>query len=208
MSPEPEQTSMSEVAEASPEASIAEPGSEFIVRVNKTDQKLGMKLDIAVPSHTFVASISDGLITEWNKLTPELAVLPDDQLVKINGEEGEGKAFEDKLKSASGTLELTFKRPVHSTFTLNKDGQPLGLSLRLVSGTMALGIAAIKDEGAWKACEGIEDVQVNDRVVMVNGVRDTSENMLEVIKTQEALDLSVCCYAMSASEELILTFRV
>lgn len=189
---------MSEVAEASPEALVAEAGSEFIVRVDKTNQKLGMKLDIAVPNHTIVLSLADGLIADWNHMNPELAVLPDDQLVKVNGEEGEGKAFEDKLKNASGTLELTFKRPVHSTFSLNKDGKPLGLSLRVTLGTMALGIVAIKDEGAWKACEGVEDVQVNDRVVMVNGVRDSSEKMIEVIKTQEALDLSICCYAISA----------
>eukprot|EP00930_Biecheleria_cincta_P065722 TRINITY_DN51597_c0_g1_i1.p1 TRINITY_DN51597_c0_g1~~TRINITY_DN51597_c0_g1_i1.p1 ORF type:complete len:208 (-),score=31.96 TRINITY_DN51597_c0_g1_i1:16-639(-) len=202
MGPEPKEACSSMVSEGTSETSVASAGCEFIVRINKTDQKLGMKLDISAPSHTIVFSVEDGLIAEWNKQNPDLAVLVHDQLVKVNGEDGEGKAFEEKLAEASGVLELTFKRPVQSTFTLKKDGKSLGLVLRMIAGSMALGITAIKDEGAWKACEGVEHVHVNDRIVMVNGVRDAAEKLLEAIKTQESMDLCVCCYSVPADELL------
>ncbi|CAE7428538.1 unnamed protein product [Symbiodinium natans] len=55
----------------------------------------------------WIASVGSGLVAEWNKAKPEMAVAANDRIVSVNGHSGATDILLEKLRSSDDTMVLT-----------------------------------------------------------------------------------------------------
>jgi len=78
--------------------------SQFTIALMRsgTANKLGVDIELEPPSrHTYIRiqNIVEGMINEWNIENPELAVVPDDVFVEVNGIGGDAQRMIDEFQN-------------------------------------------------------------------------------------------------------------
>jgi len=87
---------------------------EFAIQLDKSVEgaKLGVDIDRSDKGISItVREIASGLIEDWNKAHPDLAVEQCDRIVAVNGRRGSANDMVAALKAASSKLELVIARP-------------------------------------------------------------------------------------------------
>ncbi|CAE7219084.1 unnamed protein product [Symbiodinium pilosum] len=55
----------------------------------------------------WIASVGSGLVADWNRNKPELAIVPHDRIMSVNGHSGATDTLLEKLRSSDDTMILT-----------------------------------------------------------------------------------------------------
>lgn len=167
-------------------------GSMFFADIEKTaDAKLGVHFDVMPKvSAPVVISLAPGSIVDaWNQANPDKAVQVDDCLYTVNGDSSKPI---DKI-APGGTLQLGFLRPKPITISLQKaEGKPLGLSMS--QGSNAIYIMGFMEGGLFEKTALAEGIKAGDRIVSVNGKRESPSAMMQALKDSDSVQLLILSY--------------
>jgi len=175
---------------------IVVPGTAFSFSVEKVPQEtLGLRIIQSLPQMTgIIVSIDDdgvmggGKIKKW------------DQIMSICGHDA--GPDEAKLQAAvaagkeSRDLSVWLQRPQELVVNLERDkGQHLGLSVSYCTSDGVLLVTQVVEGTVSDGLAGKHGIRVNDCIVEVNKFKDESHAMLQQIRTERCLTLTVLRYA-------------
>lgn len=159
---------------------------------------IGMNLDVTDLVSLVVVDILPGSIREWNEAQPrpgqQLRV--NDRIVEANGASEDAQKMLCVLKDST-MWQLVVQRPAEYRAVIERHGVlSLGLDLRYALTGTSLMIADIGDGPIkdWNARSSTRKVKKFDRIIELNGVRGSAQQLLRAGKGQETLDMCILQY--------------
>eukprot|EP00811_Abedinium_folium_P008072 NODE_17454_length_941_cov_7.590909.p1 GENE.NODE_17454_length_941_cov_7.590909~~NODE_17454_length_941_cov_7.590909.p1 ORF type:complete len:194 (+),score=26.21 NODE_17454_length_941_cov_7.590909:271-852(+) len=154
---------------------------EYVVVINNPSE-IGLDVKRRNDGFLVVQDLKEGPISVWNRNNPDYQVQKLDTIVAVNDRRSVSGIL-DELRKV-GHTRMLMQRPLHSRIRLNKQGQRIGLQLKvrrshgreIVVETVETGF--ISD---WNRRNPDKPVKPGDRLIGVNGVRDDPALMLERI---------------------------
>lgn len=149
-----------------------------------------------------VKGINDGAVKAFNNRYPAQAIQLYDELTLLD-QATSSKEIKSKLGSSKlpAMLKIGLDRPRAVQVTLVKPGM-LGIKLDFKATSAGCVVEEVLPEGLvtkWNATRPeSERVRKGDRVVKINGEPYLGSKMLEVMKQEDRLDLTVLKYSSSA----------
>jgi len=171
---------------------LASKYEEFVVELQRTpDRAFGLNFHSSDGQMLIITEVLPGaLLSRWNETCLSSQVVrPWDCLYQVNGRSGFSQELVAQLKNI-GRVELCFRRPWESNVTVNKNGKVLGL---LLSPTTGAGLY-VQDVQAGAAMEAGVQIKAGDHIMAVNGQQTSAMDMIEMIKTNDLLNLKVLSY--------------
>lgn len=167
---------------------------------------LGLEVDttatVKAQGGLMVKGINDGAVKAFNNRYPAQAIQLYDELTLLD-QATSSKEIKSKLGSSKlpAMLKIGLDRPRAVQVTLVKPGM-LGIKLDFEATSAGCVVEEVLPEGLvtkWNATRPeSERVRKGDRVVKINGEPYLGSKMLEVMKQEDRLDLTVLKYSSSA----------
>lgn len=182
-------------SEATAAASVTVRASQtFQVSIPKGDRKLCIDINFHDQQTLLLTKVNEGPILDFNRENPSQELAPGDRIEVLNGVRGDAQAMLDACRTSS-TLSITAQRCEERTihFVRSASRQKLGLSSQIVD-MMTLIVTKIDDEGLvaeHNAKQPEYDIDREDRIIGVNGVRSNAAKLLQTIETADEWQLVV-----------------
>merc|ERR1719188_1552984 len=167
------------------------PPSQFIANLGAKGADLGLAFDIGHPTSLYLGKLPEaGPIKDYNaKADVDSQLKAGQYITAVNGVGGTGKVLSE-LVTTTPKVEFTVRRPMQ--FTVAFDGGPLGLEVGI--DTTSLIVSKIDDgskASKWGIANPALKIEENDRIIAVNGKRDTGANLCECLKTAKSIRLII-----------------
>mmetsp|Transcript_99665 Transcript_99665/g.121884 ORF Transcript_99665/g.121884 Transcript_99665/m.121884 type:complete len:234 (+) Transcript_99665:65-766(+) len=171
----------------------------FVVNVPMGGQKLGLEMDTTAAAKAqgglMVKGIQAGAVQAFNERFPKQAIKIYDNVMKVD-EVSTTKEMKAKISSSSPpeTMKISLDRPRAVQVTLVKPGM-LGVKLDFKANSAGCVVEELMSEGlvtTWNAYQPESDrVRRGDRIVEINGKAYEGAQMMEVLKKEFRLELTV-----------------
>lgn len=180
------------------EMKAPEVGSFSVEVPSKELSYLGLDVDhVAQGNGVMIRSITEkGAVEAFNTAVPSQSLRPYDVIVAFN----DVSTFEgiyEKVKSLMPEkVTLAVLRPKKTKVTLNKTG-PLGVKLDYKGTSTGAVIGEVNPSGvvaSWNASHPDEKMNSNDRIIECDGKMCTGPELLEYVKKETKLSLTVLAY--------------
>mmetsp|Transcript_31981 Transcript_31981/g.74927 ORF Transcript_31981/g.74927 Transcript_31981/m.74927 type:complete len:246 (-) Transcript_31981:61-798(-) len=181
---------------ADPDSKLPPEDEDFWVTINKGEDGVTGLIVETTGDIVFVAKVKDNLgpLHEWNASAPaEQKVCVGDRILQVNDVIGTGPGLTQAMKE-SQELRMRVRHPKRLTIKLEKAGRGLGITLNEVNAKIemlrirAVGKGVLQD---WNNDNPDSAIQVEDRIVKVNGVMRDPEAMLKTLKESSELELEI-----------------
>jgi len=160
-------------------------------------ETIGINLDVTDCVSLIVVDIFPGAIQLWNSQHPEGPNLQvNDRIVKANGQSNDADKLLTALKH-SQTWTLVVQRPVEFKAVINRAGSlALGMDLRYAPNGTTLMISEVEDGPIkdWNALSTEWKIKKFDRIIELNGVRGSSQELLHAGMDKETLHMCILHY--------------
>jgi len=159
------------------------------------DEALGIEVETLDSETALVLDIKDGAFRRWNKENKGRAVNIGDKIIEVNGISGNSTQILQTLKSSS-RLDLQLQRSQLVQVSLDLAGKDLGLSIVAAprSATVMVKTVLPGAISEWNALNWDEQVKEGDRIYMVNGKYQNLNKVLEGLRKNDRLEMSVWAY--------------
>jgi len=177
---------------------LVEGPSEFIATVIRGSELNGLAMDVdsADGFTLLVKEVKAGPILEWNRqmVNKGLDIRTHDRVVEVNGVRGDAADLMKVIKS-SRKVELLVRRPTAFRLSVAKGSSidSIGAAVDATDGKTLL-IAGVRQSGLlgeWNKEHWQKPVRKNDRIIEVNGIRGDAPRLLDLIKSEDRLDLLI-----------------
>lgn len=164
--------------------SIAEPAVDLGLDIEKQSPRL----DVAV------LRVRDGPIKDWNEHNPTQAIVHGDSIIAVNDCSLHTEEMLAELQKP-GKLRITFRKAQEFNVSIVKseDASTMGIDI-VHSGNVSLFIrnvrAGLIEEHNRKSGRD-SAIDAGDRIVVVNGSRGDSTNLLDLIKASKTLNMTI-----------------
>ena len=180
----------------------------FSVSLELDDLKprlLGVALDSTEEKSLMIVGIFDGIIKKFNEKFPRQGVKKFDKITAVNGKVGTANEMRRIMVSAIAdetleTLQLTLRRPTEHEVRLERPGA-LGLQVNytdLLGGVLISKVVANGLVDRWNKEElrkgSSSRMAVGDRIIALNGEELKGDELLERLKNDRELILTVLHY--------------
>mmetsp|Transcript_64551 Transcript_64551/g.185647 ORF Transcript_64551/g.185647 Transcript_64551/m.185647 type:complete len:224 (-) Transcript_64551:71-742(-) len=164
----------------------------FRVNLDKGSNEipLGLHLDLSDGKVLHVCSIRPGNnpVTRHNSVVAkENQILPGDYIKAVNGISNSATALAEAVMQRT-TLQLVVQRPYCFSMRIDRAHEPMGLDLNYSEKGTSL---VITDIGPGAVRRRAKHVLVGDRILTVNGLAGTPEQLLMYIKNANAVELGM-----------------
>lgn len=150
---------------------------------------LGAHFDLCDGVLLLLVSIEKGgAVQAYNRTVPKgMRLVPGDYVASVNAVSGDSETMVKEMEAQSD-LELEVRRSMEFMVEVSKTGGPLGLDISYAEAGQSLLIGAIMEGliADWNKANPQKKVCANDRIVEVNGVSGTPEELLAAIKQATA----------------------
>jgi len=172
--------------------------SEFVASVVKGSELDGLAMDVdsADGFTLLVKEVKAGPILTWNREMEHkgLDIRTYDRVIEVNGVRGDAADLMKVIKS-SRKVELLVRRPTAFRLCVEKRTSidSIGAAVDASDGKTLL-IAGVRQSGLlheWNKAHWEKPVRKNDRIIEVNGIRGCAERLLDLIKTEDRLELLI-----------------
>ena len=168
-------------------------------------QILGLEFDMLDAEVCIVSTVlQSGLAESHNRqegLPEDEQIRPYDQVLAMNGMPlQKSQDLQNQLSSAKGWVELSFKHPRKSTFTIDRDGQKLGLALAASKANPSICVKRLDKDGAVNLknkADGQTHLRPHDRIIEVNGKASNRAEMARAL-AENIVTLTICSYQLPA----------
>ena len=171
-------------------------GSFQVVVPTKDFSTLGLELDMTDPSTPMITKIGEGAIQEFNKVFAASSLRPYDVLVTLD-EARKWEEIEEKMKGQlPHKMHLGVKRPRKVQVTFEKTG-PLGMKLDYKNHSVGAILKDLDPSGLvakWNAKNVADAIGPGDRIVEFDGQTHLGGELMEQLKTQSTMKLTVLKY--------------
>lgn len=171
-------------------------GSFQVVVPTKDFSTLGLELDLTDPSTPMISKIGEGAIQKFNKVFAGSSLKPYDVLVTLD----EARNWEQIEKKMNGQLPekmtLGVKRPRKVQVTFEKTG-PMGMKLDYKNDSVGAILQDLDPSGllaTWNSKNASDAIGPGDRIVEFDGQTYLGGELMEQLKTQSTMKLTVLKY--------------
>mmetsp|Transcript_43680 Transcript_43680/g.103093 ORF Transcript_43680/g.103093 Transcript_43680/m.103093 type:complete len:305 (+) Transcript_43680:85-999(+) len=169
------------------------PPEEFCIRVPKEQSGIGLDVEI-VDDMVIVDQVTKGQLSTWSANNPGFEVRPADRIVEVNELAASTTDIMNALTATgNGELVIVIRRPRSFEVNLDRKGGDLGMALLAKKGRQQhLRVTKLKEDGVvpqWNRAHEDRRILPGDRLVQVNNFAGPAANMLEMLRTHEALEL-------------------
>ena len=175
----------------------------FRVRFQSGEGKtLGLAFDMMDPDVCIVATVHEGgLAAKHNSkegLREDQQIRQFDRLLGVNDSMVlNGNDLQEKLKASSGnSMELLFEHPEKSEFTMDRNGEKLGISLAASKASPSICVKKLEPDGAMSkknTTDGRLYLKPHDRIIEVNGKASDRAEMARAL-ADNSITMTVCSY--------------
>ena len=160
---------------------------------------LGLEIEETSPAGPMIKEVKPGAVSDFNKLNPTMSIKPFDVVSglgetkdvaviakKLHGEHGEGEA-----------VSITPSRPRQLQISLTKTSS-LGVKLDFSTYSTGAVVREIIPSGlvaAWNSEHPKDSLCAGDRIIEINGLAQAGEQLVESMKQEKELLLTVLKYA-------------
>lgn len=183
-------------------------GKEFTLIIDKACDRsllLGLDVDTIDGPTLLVNDIQDGLISRWNKKNKGMEVRRGDRFTEVNGVKGDGAKLIKEL-TVKEFLKVTVRRPDLFQVKLHRrKSTSLGLDFSYNLGGASLLVKGVKSGLVkdWNsASEGFK-VQKNDRVIEVNGINGSPQELSAMLAAPGLLRITFMKGLQSADIKML-----
>lgn len=171
---------------------------EFRVNMERHEHDtIGINLDVTDGVSLIVVDILQGAVLKWNEANrEEMHLQMHDRILEANGTRGCADGMLSVLKQNT-TWELVVQRPREFRVVINRtDALALGVDLRYAPNGKTLMISEISDGPIkeWNASSPTWQVKELDRIIELNGVRGSSQDLLSAGLDKDTLEMSILSY--------------
>jgi hypothetical protein len=171
--------------------------SEFriVLKRESIGHPLGFRLDTLDTVFGFVTALEEiGAVAHHNLSAREgTEIRIGDVVTEVNGIRGDVTGMVSEMRAALD-VEISLTRSfIRFSVTIRKEMCSTGMQLTYLSGSTSLVICKLVEGPvlAWNSANPGQLVKVNDRIDSVNGVRGTSEKLMEMVRVSDVLDLQL-----------------
>lgn len=176
---------------------------DFYISVDRSEGK-SLGIEVVTDGTLVVMSINEGLIQDWNTANPDQAIEEQDLIVEANGISGDVDVILEQCR-ATQPLKLKVRRPAfkakqemlteieYSIKLDRREGAKLGIDVEhdrakslLIEAIDAVGLVAV-----WNRANPSKQVQVEDRIIEVNGVRGEPQQLLDMCMESVMLEMKL-----------------
>lgn len=186
--------------------------NRFVATLKKTGRTTELGLDVTLRGDVILVDrVTSGVVAEWNRLHPQKALQAGDAIVSVNGLSGDSSSMMEVIRTqitlkvtvargGVGQAEEKSRRPAvrAADFRVVVRKGPgntnLGIDYKMRGETIEVTRITGGLIGTWNRANPKHDVLQGDLIVAVNGMAGDAQAMLEVIRTQPVLDLSLVSY--------------
>lgn len=163
-------------------------------------ETIGINLDVTDCVSLVVVDILPGAIYTWNEShAGERNLKVNDRIVEANGCRGDADKLLCVLKQST-TWSLVVQRPVEFRAVINRSGSiSLGMDLRYAPNGSTLMISEVEDGPIkdWNAVSATWKIKKFDRIIELNGIRGSSQELLHAGMEEETLEMCILHYDLS-----------
>ena len=174
-------------------------GSFQVVVSTEGFSTLGLELDMTDPTTPMISEIREGAIQKFNQVFEASSLRPYDALVTLD-EARKWEEIEKKMKGLNGQLPqkmtLGLKRPRKVQVTLEKTG-PMGMKLDYKNHSVGAVVKDLDPNGllaTWNSKNVSDAIGPGDRIVEFDGQTCLGGELMEQMKTQSTMKLTVLKY--------------
>mmetsp|Transcript_6312 Transcript_6312/g.15018 ORF Transcript_6312/g.15018 Transcript_6312/m.15018 type:complete len:215 (+) Transcript_6312:39-683(+) len=178
----------------------------FTVKLELEELKprmLGVSLDSTEERGLLIVGFFDGVLSKYNEKFPRQAIRKFDKITAVNGKVGNANDLRRIMVSAIAdetleTLALTLRRPVEFEVCVRRPG-PLGIQVNYTDLLGGVLITKVVPDGLvdrWNA-ENLEEgksVSAGDRIIALNNSELRGDDLVDKLKNDEELRLTVLHY--------------
>ncbi|CAE7519665.1 unnamed protein product [Symbiodinium sp. CCMP2592] len=178
----------------------------FTVKLELEELKprmLGVSLDSTEERGLLIVGFFDGVLSKYNEKFPRQAIRKFDKITAVNGKVGNANDLRRIMVSAIAdetleTLALTLRRPVEFEVCVRRPG-PLGIQVNYTDLLGGVLITKVVPDGLvdrWNA-ENLEEgksVNAGDRIIALNNSELRGDDLVDKLKNDEELRLTVLHY--------------
>jgi len=159
------------------------------------DETLGIEVEMLDSETALILEIKGGAFLRWNKDNKSPTINIGDKIIEVNGVSGNSTHILEMLKSSS-RLDLRVQRSKLVHVSLDLDGRDLGLSIVAAprSATVMVKTVLPGAISAWNETNWDEQVKEGDRIYMVNGKYQNLNKVLESLRKNDRLEMSIWTY--------------
>lgn len=157
---------------------------------SRSQTKLGLQLDPCDGKVLYVTAILPGssLVSEYNAIAPEdERILPGDYIRAVNGVDSSSWAAAQAL-NVGPKMHLHVQHPLKFTIRVQRNGEAMGVELNFSETGNSLVVVGITG-GAMHMYQ--HQLRPRDRIETVNGFSGKAEELVEMIKEHQNLELAV-----------------
>lgn len=168
---------------------------EFLIEILKDAEGAGLEIE-SINGKLLVAKLKKGPMMTWNQEhsdDPERMVLPCDRIVRVNGTESDSNKLIDELKNDQ-RLKIVMRHAKRFNVCVERNGSELGMCV--IGGNVKLDmlkISALRDGvvNNWNNTQPESAISAGDRIISVNGLEGDPEQMLNELRTNNRLDMTL-----------------
>jgi len=168
---------------------------EFLIDVHKDEDGAGLEIE-SISGMLLVAKLKRGPMIAWNAEhahEPHLMVKAGDRIVGVNGVESDSSRLIDELKRGT-RLRLVMRHPREFKVCLEKNGRELGMCV--IGGNVKLDMLKISALRAgvvedWNRSHSSAAIASGDRIISVNGIDNEPAKMLDELRANDVLHVTV-----------------
>lgn len=159
---------------------------------------LGIEVDqVTEETQLVVKAVTGGLAEKWNSLSSSSEVIkPRDRIVSINGTTGVNTELLAILKEEMNQISITLQHPEEFEVRLQRSGD-YGVKLVYKKASLGLLIKEVYDSGSfnqWNKHNVNKQILPYDRIVAVNGCAGTPSELVQKMKEEITLILTLLRY--------------
>lgn len=174
-------------------------GSFQVVVSTEGFSTLGLELDMTDPTTPMISDIREGAIQKFNQVFEASSLRPYDALVTLD-EARKWEEIEKKMNGLNGQLPqkmtLGLKRPRKVQVTFEKTG-PVGMKLDYKNHSVGAVLKDLDPNGllaTWNSKNVSDAIGPGDRIVEFDGQTYLGGELMEQMKTQSTMKLTVLKY--------------
>mmetsp|Transcript_62198 Transcript_62198/g.115438 ORF Transcript_62198/g.115438 Transcript_62198/m.115438 type:complete len:241 (+) Transcript_62198:98-820(+) len=169
--------------------------SEFRVEMAKDAEGMTGLVIATTQGMVIVAKEPDGPARLWNENNPpHVQIRIGDRVLEVNDASDSPSDILHTMRQ-SKRLKMRLRHSTVFSVLLDKEGHGLGLALDETNDDIDMlhlrGIAARGVVSDWNAAHPNRCIQVNDRIVRVNGLQGDADGMLECLRSNSKLELDI-----------------
>jgi len=167
---------------------------DFEVKVDKDGEELGLDVLHEDNETLLISRIKDGPLLSWNTSHPDCCVQQGDRIVEVNGKRGSSELLIATIRGERA-LQLTVRRLLEFVVVVQRPtngNARLGLDVMQYERSLRIEQVGDGPFRCWNDRAGLDrQVRASDFIVEVNGVRGTSNELLQAIHNDTCLQLQL-----------------